>query len=177
MIERNFCLCFRCISLPVLLGKEGYMWFCYWNSCFTWIIWSLLEHQAWTLSVICSFPYLAIGTHFLCSKRVKTVMHTKIFKSLKCGVCFWEVERWRDKFLISPEQWSGLEPWSWNKFFTSKYFLPNEEKYEQHSWQGTAACSYLLLGKLMNLLLELNILFAFITCILCNQAFSLALNH
>lgn len=66
--------------------------------------------------------------------------------------------RGRGEFL-SPEQWNSLEQSSLNKFFTSKCFLPNEEKYEQHSWQGITTCSHMLLVKLMNLLLGLNILF------------------
>lgn len=112
------------------------------------------------------FPYLAVETNFLHEKS-ESYLSARNFKKLKAWCLFWGVERGRGKFLISSEQWNSLEQWSLNKFFTSKYLLPNEEKYEQHSRQDITTCSHLLLVKLMNLLLGLNILFDLSHTLIC----------
>lgn len=103
-------------------------------------------------------PIFGVRNRFRSWKEWKLSFCRNIHK-IKVWCLFWCMERGRREFLISSEQWNSLEQWSLNKFFTSKYVLPNEKKYEQHSWQGITACSHLLWVKLMNLLLDLEILF------------------
>lgn len=101
-------------------------------------------------------------------KEWKLSYYQKFSTIYKCGVYLEQggrVERGRDKFLISSEQWNSLEQWSLNKFFTSKYLLPNE-KYEQHS--SITTCSHLFLLKLMILFLDVNVLLDFSHTLICS---------